>query len=105
MKTVLGKPKTFGVKQAIQLIVSTAARVGHPVDLNSALDALRAAFPDLRSTNTALQRELKRAADLAGALVSSGSQPHRSVVLMPGKTSAGVSEPSKREVPERSLAA
>ena len=86
--------RPFDVKDAIELIVSTAARVGNPVELNFVLVALRAAFPDLRESNVALKHELTRAADAAYVLVNSGNRsPHPTSLVSTGKL-PGVLKPS-----------
>ena len=78
--------KPFDVKNAIELIVSTAARVGNPVELNFVLGALRAAFPDLRVSNAVLKRELTKVADAARVLVNSGNTSlHPTSLVSTGK--------------------
>jgi hypothetical protein len=86
--------KPFDVKDAIELIVSTSARVGNPVELNFVLAALRAAFPDLRVSTAALQRELTKVADAARVLVNSGSRSPHPTSLASAAKLTGVLKPS-----------
>ena len=96
---ILGRRKAFDAKNAIELIVSTAARVGNPVELSSVLVSLRAAFPGLQMSDTALKRELRRAADHARVLVTGGYQSLHPTSLI------STLRPSNGRIGEGSLAA
>jgi hypothetical protein len=66
---------TFDVEEAIRLIISTAARAGIPVELNSAVASLRTAFPQIAMSDTALRNELLNAGD--GAQIECTVRPKR----------------------------
>jgi hypothetical protein len=96
---VLGRRKAFDAKNAIELIVSTAARVGNSVELSSVLVSLRAAFPGLQMSDTALKRELRRAADHARVLTGGYQSLHPASLISTLEPSNG------RTIGEGSLAA
>jgi hypothetical protein len=75
MASVQGRCGTFDVGEAIRLIISTAARAGIPVELNSAVASLRTAFPQIAMSDTALRNELLNAAD--GAQIECTVRPKR----------------------------
>ncbi len=98
--------KSFAVNDAIELIVSTAARVGSPVELNVVLAALRAAFPDLRESNVALKHELTKVADAARVLVNSRNRsPHPARLISTGKSPGAPKTSAGRSMRDGSLAA
>jgi hypothetical protein len=74
MATARQRCGTFDTEEAIRLIVSTAARAGIPVELDSVISCLHTAFPDAAMTDTALRRELLKAADRAQIDVNCGTE-------------------------------
>jgi hypothetical protein len=74
MPTAAGQCGRFDLDQAIRLIVGTSARVGVPLELNSAVASIRAAFPELTMADPALRGELLKAADRAQIVVNCGTE-------------------------------
>ncbi len=54
--------QAFGISEAIYIIVSTAARSGVPVDLESVMSALAIAFPDVEQAPEVIREAVIRAA-------------------------------------------